>query len=116
MLRYSSKKDFERTVCANLIAHCSFIPENVTHAHTFFGENITGLRGKTVCQKLEQMVMDCIYIAQQIVQKNKDVMLTADVMFVNNLLFVVTSGQGIGLIMEEFMPTCTATQLACSLK
>ena len=46
---------------------------------------------------------------------NKYVTLTADVMFVNSLPFVVTFGQGIGLLTAEFTTTQTAKQLACNL-
>ena len=42
--------------------------------------------------------------------------LTADVMYINNLPSLITYGQGIGLIMAEFMPNHTAYQLACNLK
>ena len=88
---------------------------NVTHANKLFGENVAGLRGKTVCQKLEQVVMDYIPIPQEIVQKNKYGMLIADEMFDNNLPFVVTCEQGIRLITAEFMPTHTATYIIHNL-
>ena len=47
---------------------------------------------------------------------NKFVTLTANVMYVNNVLLVITYGQGIGLITAKFMPNWTAYQLACNLK
>ena len=43
-------------------------------------------------------------------------MLTADVIFVNNLPFAITCGVGIRLIMAEFMPAQMANQWVCSLK
>ena len=43
-------------------------------------------------------------------------MLTADVMFVNNLPFVFTYGRWIKLITVEYMPTQMAKQLAQNLK
>ena len=47
MLWHPSRKDFKSMVCADLIANCSVIPENISHAHQLFGENLAGLRGKT---------------------------------------------------------------------
>ena len=38
-------------------------------------------------------------------ETNKFVTLTADVLFINNLPFVVTFGQGMGLLTAEFTPT-----------
>ena len=48
--------------------------------------------------------------------KKQYVILMADVMFFNNLPFVVTFGWEIWLITAEFTPTHTETQLVCNLK
>ena len=58
MLGYPSKKDFESMVYANFITNCPVTPENVAHAYKHFSVNVTGLKGKTVCQELEQVVVD----------------------------------------------------------
>ena len=47
--------------------------------------------------------MDYIQIPRDLVQMNKYVTLTADVMFINNLAFVITYGKRISLITAEFM-------------
>ena len=60
--------------------------------------------------------MDYIQIPRDVIQTNKYVTLTADVMFVNNLPFVITNGRGIGLIIAEFMPNQMAEQLASNLR
>ena len=43
-------------------------------------------------------------------------MLTADVMFINNLAFLITYGRGIILIMAEFMLNQMANQLGYNLR
>ena len=53
MLRHPSMKDFEGMVNGYLIVNCPVTPENISHAHQLFGENLTGLKGKTVCGKPE---------------------------------------------------------------
>ena len=103
-------------VHANLIDNCPVTPENISHAHQLFGENLAGLREKTVWKKPEQVVTDYVQIPRDLVQMNKYVTLTADVMFVNNLAFVITYGWGIGLITAEFTPNRKANQLASNLK
>ena len=62
------------------------------------------------------MVTDYVQIPRDIIQKNKFVILTADVMFVNNLPFVNTYGRGIGLNTAEFTSNQMAKQLASNLK
>ena len=59
--------------------------------------------------------MDYIQIPRDFIQMHKFITLTANVMFVNDLTFVITFGQGIGLITLEFTPKRTARQLACNL-
>ena len=116
MLGHQSRKDYESMVHANLIANCPVTPSNISHAHKLFGENLAGLRGKTVHRKPEQVVMDYVKIPRDLIQTNKYVTLTADVMFVNNLAFVIMYWRVIGLIMAEFTPNSMARQLACNLR
>ena len=60
--------------------------------------------------------MNYAQIPRDVIQTNKYVTFTANVMFLNNLLFLVTYGREIGLIMVEIMPTRMSTQLACNPK
>ena len=48
MLEHPSRNDYKSMVHANLIANCPVTPENISHAHKLFGENLAGLRGKAV--------------------------------------------------------------------
>ena len=50
------------------------------------------------------------------IQTNKQTAFIADVMFVNNLPFVITYGREIGLITAEFIPNQMARQLTCNLR
>ena len=91
-------------VHVNFIANCPVTSESILHVHKLFGENSAGLRGKTVHRKPEQVVANEVQIPRDVIQMNKYVTLTADVMFINNLPFVITYGRGIGLIMTEYKP------------
>ena len=92
MLGHPSRKDFESMVHANLFANCPVTPENISHLHQLFGEDVAGLRGKTVQKKPEHVVTDYVQIPKVIIQMSKFVTLTADVMYVNSLSFVITYG------------------------
>ena len=72
-------------------------------AHQLFGNNLDRLRGKQSKNKPKQVVTDYIQIPRDLIQMNKYVMLPADVIFVNNLAFVITYWRGIGLVTAEFM-------------
>ena len=60
--------------------------------------------------------MNYVQIPRDVICTNNYVTLTTDVMYVNNLPFVITYGRGIRLIMAEFMPNGTATKLASNLR
>ena len=66
MLDHPSRKDFESMVCANLIADCPVTPEHISHTHQLLGENLAGLRGKSVQKKPEHVVMDYVQIPRDI--------------------------------------------------
>ena len=105
MLRHPSTKDFEGMAWANLIANGPMTPENTSHAHQLFGEKFAGLREKTVNKKLEQVVKFYVMIPRDVLKTNKCVTLTANVMLVNNLPFVITQRREIGLVMAELCLT-----------
>ena len=58
---------------------------------------------------------DYVQIPKEFMTTQKCVTLTVDVMFVNNLAFVITFGRGIGLITMELTPMHMAKQLAYNL-
>ena len=60
--------------------------------------------------------MDYVQIPRDLIQTNKYVTLTADLIYLNNFSFVITYGRGIDLIKAKFIPNQTATQLAHNLK
>ena len=90
---------------ARLIANCLIIPNDISTAYAIFGENLAGIRGKTVQRQPERVVTDYVKIPRDFFALHKFVTLTADVMFVNGLAFVIAFGRGVGLITAKFTPT-----------
>ena len=60
--------------------------------------------------------MDYVQIPSGVIQTNKYVTLTANVMYVNSLLFKITYGRGKDLVMANLLPNQMASQLTCNLK
>ena len=79
-------------VHANLIANCPVTQKDIFNAYALFGQNLPGLRGKTVRCKPEHVEMDNVQIPLSLIKMNNFVTLTADVILVNNYPFVVTFG------------------------
>ena len=92
-------------VHAKLIANCPII----------FGDNLAGIQGKTVRQKPERVETHYVQIPKEFMTTHEFVTLMADVIFVNNLAFMITFRRGIGLLTMEFTPMHMAKQLAHKL-
>ena len=50
-----------------------------------------------------------VEIPREMIEQNKMVTLTVDMIFVNGIPFIVTYGRGIGLITVEWIPNRTKT-------
>ena len=74
-----------------LIRNCPITPQALTITNTIFGPGIAALKGKNTSKYSEPVVTDYVEILQHIMDLNKEVTLSADVMFVNGIgLFVRT--------------------------
>ena len=69
------------------------------------------MRGKTVRQKPDRVETEETPIPRYFYGLHKFVTLTADVMFVNGVPFLVTLSCKIRLFTVEFLPSCTAAKL-----
>ena len=59
---------------------------------------------------------DIVRIPQDFVQLDKSVILTADIMIVNDIPILLTQSRGLQLIMVEFLPRITAKVIGLKLK
>ncbi len=90
MLGNPTKREFMGMVHEKLIASYPVTVRDVHNADQKFGPNFANLRGKTTRTKLENVRVDYVKIPQDFVELHKYMMLVADVVFVNGLLFLVT--------------------------
>ena len=89
--------------------------ENIFHAQATFGPNVSGLKGRATRKRPHRVVRSRCKISRDFYLLNKFVTLTADVMFVSGIPFLVTLSDSLKYTTAEFIPTRTAGQLANSL-
>jgi hypothetical protein len=116
MIWKPTKQEFAGMVREKLIANCPVTVQDVHNANQFFGLDLANLRGKTTRTKPEHVRVDYVKIPQDFIKMHKYVTLVVDILFVNGLLFLVTSLRGISLIRIEFLPLRTAKHLAMTLE
>ena len=110
------KADYEGMVCDKLIEDCPIDSTDLKNAHQIFGPNLAGLRGWTARRKPKQVDMKIVAILQGSLQLHKFIVLTADVMFVNGLPFLLIRLQGVKLIMIDYLPRHTSKIIGEKLK
>jgi hypothetical protein len=84
-------KEFKGMVREKLVTNCPVTMQDVENANCIFGPDLTNLRRKTIRTKLEHIHIEYVQIPRVFVELHMYVTVVADVMFVNGLLFLVTS-------------------------
>ena len=79
------------------------------------GPDLAGLQGRSTREKPTRVVPVYMGIPKGIYERYKYIVLTADVMFVNGIVFLVSLSRGIGLYTTENVPNRKANQLSGSL-
>ena len=71
----------------NLILNCPVTLDDIERASKIYGANIVGLKGKTVRTKPDPVISDYIAVPEDVLQANRNVTFSADIMFVNKIPF-----------------------------
>ena len=96
LIGYPSETDFKYLISSNLTDYPVTIPD-VNNAHTSFGLILGGTRGNTVRQKTDHVTTYYVDIPRNCLELHRFVSLVKDVMFVNNIPFLIIMSRGIDL-------------------
>ncbi|KAL7465887.1 hypothetical protein ACHAXS_006188, partial [Conticribra weissflogii] len=111
-----TEESFAHMVRHNMITDCPITTDAINRAHDIFGPDLAGIRGKTTRRKPKAVRNGIVQIPRRVVERNRQVWLAADVMFVDGLAFIVTVSKDIKFITAQFLPMRTNTDLAISLR
>ena len=98
----------------NLILNCPMTLDDIERASKIYGSNIAALKGKTVRTNSETVISDYIAVPEDVLQANRNVTFSADIMFVNKILFFKTVSREIKFTTVEGIEARTIKQLADS--
>jgi hypothetical protein len=90
LIGHPSTKDFNNMVCSNMIKNCPVASNDVNNANKMFGQDFATLKGERASRNPPLVMMDYIHIPKEIVDLNRNVTLTIDIMFMNGLPFMVS--------------------------
>ena len=111
MIGAPTQREYQSLVRNNLLNDCPVTNSDIVNAHTIFGPDLANLRGKMVRRKPVHVNTELVDIPQSLVDRQKNVTLVADVMFVNGVAFLVSSSRNIMLTTIEHAPDRKAPKL-----
>ena len=90
MLGSPGLADFYGMVCEKLNDDCPIDHTNLKNAHFIFGLKLAIIRGQTVRWKPEWVEVSVMAVPKDFLRLHRIIPLTADIMFVNGLPFLLT--------------------------
>ena len=111
MVPSPSERNFQAMVHLKMLKDCPVTNNDIRNAHTIYGSDLAYIRGTTVCRKPAHIPTNYVNDPWNLIQLHQQVTLSADIMFVNSIPFMVSALRSINLITIEIAPCCTASQL-----
>jgi hypothetical protein len=116
LVRYPSPKDFKNMVCSNMIKNCPVASTDINNAEKMFGPDLATLKVKTDRRILPPVMTDYIKIPQEIIDLNRNVTITIDVMFVNGLPFLISISHKVKFTTVEYISNKMQPNIVKSIK
>ena len=86
-LNYPSWKDFKWIIWSNQIKDCPVTVKHIDTALKIWGKNVVALKGKTTQTKPDPVARDFVKVPVELLKLHKEVYITANLFFVNKILF-----------------------------
>jgi hypothetical protein len=114
MVGYPSEEDFKNIVSSNMIRNCPVTPENINAAKKNLRSQCRDFKRKNSPGQ-PPVRTEYVKIPKEIVDLNKDITITADMMFVGGLGFMITAARKIKFTTLKYVARRSKTNLINSL-
>ena len=102
---FPSNKDFKSLIKNNMILKCPVISDDAERANTIYCSSIATLEVKTTRTKSKPVVTDYVDVPPAVLDSNKDITLSADILFFNCIPFYETISRHIKFNTVEDIPS-----------
>ena len=103
MVGWPSLRDFKVIIKGGMLNGCPVTIESINNAETIFDPDVPALKGKTTRPKAPVVRSNIIAVPPEIMEHHSTVELTADVMFVKKIPFVVTLSRKFSFGTSQFI-------------
>jgi len=111
-----NKQDFIKYMEWNMIPNCPVTKADIIRAEDIFGANIGALQGKTVRKKSTRVMTTVHELPAEIAQHHSDVTLEADIMYINEIPFVITTSRSLHFCTAELTKNEKSVTITTSIK
>lgn len=116
MIGRPSTAEFIKIVDKNLLPNCPITRADIAAAEKIFGPDIGILKGKTVRTASEHVEVTEVPLPSEILSEYRDVIVGADVMYINKIPFFVTMSRNLKFSTAELMLDQKQETLAAHVK
>jgi hypothetical protein len=109
-------KDFKWVIWSNQIKDCPMTIQHIDVATKIWGKNIAALKGMATRSKTHPVARDYVKVPNELLKLHKEVFLTTDIFFVNNITFFLTLSQKICFAAVNHLADRTVPQIFKALK
>ena len=100
-----SYKEFKAIITMNLIKYNQISHDDINLAETVFGKSMREINGKTIRQNKKHEDTETINIPEELIDKNKNLELSIDTMYVNGLLFLTSISHELYYRTAQYVPS-----------
>jgi hypothetical protein len=113
---FPSQKDFMWILSSNQIKDCPVMVEDAMAAYKIWGPSVAALKGMTVRKKPEPIKTHIVSIPKEICELHKEMTLTINIFFVNEISFFVTLSRVLYFTTVTHLPDRSLGQIFKALK
>ena len=103
VIGYPSVRDYKHIIQTNQIKNCPVTIEDINISEKIFGPDVYAIKGKSVRKKPKVVVNDYIEIPKDLIKAHKGIVLCADIMFIDQVGFLVTMSKYIKFITIRYI-------------
>jgi hypothetical protein len=103
VIGFPSLRDFKHVVQTNQIKNCPVNLEDIKICEKIFGPDIYAMKGKVTRKQPKAVINDYVEVPKGLIDAQKEVVLCVDIMFVDEVAFLVTVSKYIKYITVRFI-------------